>query len=68
MEKAEKIDFSNRPKDTMNESGGMPHCPFWFFGNEESADKDLKDNFEIVVITHTAQQSVSYRNVTAING
>lgn len=48
MEKAEKIDFSNRPKDTMNESGGMPHCPFWFFGNEDSADKDLKEKFEVV--------------------
>ena len=47
MEDANKIDFSERPKEVKNGIGG-PSCPFWFFGNENSADNDLKKKFEVV--------------------
>lgn len=47
MEDAKKIDFSSRPKDEKNDIN-IPGCPFWFFGNEESADNDLKEKFEVV--------------------
>lgn len=46
MEKTEKIDISKRPNDKRNIGGSS--CGFWFLGNEESADKDLKEKFEIV--------------------
>lgn len=46
MEDAKKIDFSERPKEVKNGIGG-PSCPFWFFGNGDSADNDLKKKFEI---------------------
>lgn len=46
MEDAEKIDFSDRPKEVKNDTWGG-HCSFWFFGNEDSADNDLKKKFEI---------------------
>lgn len=47
MEKAKKIDISSRPKDEKNDIN-IPGCPFWFFGNEDSADNDLKENFEVI--------------------
>lgn len=45
MEKAKTIDFSDRPKD---EKGVNPSCPVWIFGDEKSADKDMKEKFEII--------------------
>ena len=45
MEDAKKIDFSERPKDAKNVN---PSCPVWIFGNEDSADNDLKEKFEVV--------------------
>lgn len=47
MERAKKIDISERPIDVKNGIGGAS-CPFWFFGNENSADNDLKEKFEVV--------------------
>lgn len=36
-------------QDKSPESRGIgTHCPFWFFADEKSADKDLKQMFEIV--------------------
>ena len=51
MENAKKIDFSSRPKDEEikhKDGTNAPGCAFWFFGNEDSADKDLKEKFEVV--------------------
>lgn len=48
MEKSEKIDFSNRPKDEDVKNTWGAGCPVWIFGNEKSADKDMKEKFEIV--------------------
>lgn len=45
MENTEKIDLTKRPKD---ERGVNPSCPIWIFGDENSADKDLKEKFEVV--------------------
>lgn len=42
----EMDNIQKRPKDEKNTYGGG--CPFWFMGDEKSADKDLKDKFEIV--------------------
>lgn len=47
MEETKTIDFSNRPKDQKNGIGGAS-CPIWIFGNEKSADNDLRGKFEIV--------------------
>lgn len=46
MEDAKKIDFSERPKEVKNGIGGSS-CSFWFFGNEDSADNDLKNAFMV---------------------
>lgn len=46
MENTEKIDISKRPKGTRNIGGAG--CGFWILGNNDSADKDLKEKFEIV--------------------
>lgn len=49
MENAKKTDFSGRPIDVnMKDPIGGAGCSFWFFGNEDSADNDLKKKFEIV--------------------
>lgn len=51
MEDAKKIDFSGRPKDEEikhKDGTNAPGCPIWIFGNEESADNDLKEKFEVV--------------------
>lgn len=49
MEDAEKIDISNRPSEKDAHEGiGGAGCPFWFFGDEKSADKDMKEKFEVV--------------------
>ena len=44
MEKTKKIDLSGRPNEEKNVD---PNCPTWIFANEESADNDLKNKFEI---------------------
>lgn len=46
MENSKTIDLSERPSEVKNGIGG-PSCAFWFFGNEDSADNDLKKKFEI---------------------
>lgn len=48
MEKTEKTIVSNGTKPEEVKNGwDIPHCLF-FFGNEDSADNDLKEHFEIV--------------------
>lgn len=47
MEKSKTIDISNRPKDTKNDTL-IPGCPVWIFGDEKSADTDMKEKFNIV--------------------
>lgn len=51
MEDAKKIDISGRPADEEvkhKDGTNAPGCPFWFFGNEDSADNDLKEKFEVI--------------------
>ena len=47
MEKAKTIDFSNRKKKKKNDTL-IPGCPVWIFGDENSADTDMKEKFNIV--------------------
>lgn len=48
MENAEKIDFSERPIEREVKHGiGGAGCAFWFFGNEDGADNDLKNAFMV---------------------
>lgn len=50
MEKTKTIDFSNRPKDesVKNDNTWGAGCPWWIFGDEKSADADMKEKFNIV--------------------
>ena len=45
MEETKTTDFSARPAD---EKGVITGCPFWFFGDEESATNDMNEMFDIV--------------------
>lgn len=47
MEEAKKIDISNRPNDVKNDTW-IPSCPVWLFGDETSADMDMKGMFNII--------------------
>ena len=47
MEDAKKLDIAGRPKEIKNDIN-IPGCPVWIFGNEDSADNDLKEKFEVV--------------------
>ena len=48
MEETKKTNLSNGTKQNTDDGLGMPGCPFWFFGDENSADNDLKKKFEVV--------------------
>lgn len=48
MENAEKIDISGRPSNEERNGIGGASCGFWIFGNEKSADNDMKEKFEVV--------------------
>ena len=48
MEKAKKIDISNRPNDEQVKNTWGSSCPIWIFGDEKSADTDMKEKFNIV--------------------
>ena len=64
MEDAKKIDFSDRPKEVKNDTWGSS-CSFWFFGNEDSADNDLKKKFEICDdLGHAASIRYHFPNIS----
>lgn len=44
MEETKTIDFSERP----DEKGVITGCPWWIFGDEDSAITDLSACFEVV--------------------
>lgn len=46
MEKTNTFDFAERP--SAEEKGVITGCPFWFFGDEDSATEDLTALFEVV--------------------
>lgn len=48
MEKAKTIDFSNRPSNEERNGVGGGSCPFLWFGDENSADADMKEKFNII--------------------
>lgn len=44
----ETKNIPDRPKNEERNGIGGASCPIWFFGNEKSADNDLKGKFEVV--------------------
>lgn len=47
MEKAEKVNYVKETDERVKNDTWTPSCPFWIFGNEDSAKKDLDDKFEV---------------------
>lgn len=49
MEKTKTVNTNKNTSDerVKNDTWGAG-CPFWFFGNKDSADNDLKDRFVVV--------------------
>lgn len=45
MEKSKTAHFGKKPKD---ERGVTPSCPWWIFGDENSANNDLEKVVEVV--------------------
>lgn len=41
-------DFFSKIFTNLSWGIGGAGCPYWFFGDEKSADKDLKKHFTIV--------------------
>ena len=50
MENSKKINTAKGPlqDERVKNTIGGASCPFWIFGNKNSADKDLQGKFEIV--------------------
>lgn len=50
MEKSKKINTNEKSTEQVKNNGdwGGSSCPIWILGNENSADNDLKEKFEIV--------------------
>lgn len=50
MENAKKTNPANEVADerVKRTGGGGSSCSFWIFGDDESADNDLKDTFEVI--------------------
>lgn len=48
MEKAEKVNSSKTTDERIKNDTWTPGCPFWIFGDKDSAKNDLKEKFEIV--------------------
>lgn len=48
MENTKKVNPNEKSTEQVKKDWGGAGCPFWFFGNEDSAKKDLKGKFEIV--------------------
>lgn len=48
MENAKKVNIDEKPTERVKNTSGGGSCPFWIFGDEESAKKDLDDKFEVV--------------------
>ena len=48
MEKAEKVNPTKGADERVKNGTWTPSCPWWIFGDKDSADKDLKEKFEVV--------------------
>lgn len=49
MENTKKTVLTERPNETEKDGarGVTPGCPFWIFGKEEDAEKDVNKHFEV---------------------
>lgn len=48
MEKSKEVNFTKATEEKVKNDWGGGSCPWWIFGNEDSAKKDLYDKFEVV--------------------
>lgn len=48
MEKSKTLNSTKETINNLNGDWGGGGCSFWIFGDEKSADNDLKDKFDIV--------------------
>lgn len=48
MEKTEKVNSAKETDERVKNDTWGGGCPWWIFGNKNSADKDLKEKFEVV--------------------
>lgn len=48
MEKTKTANPNEKPNERVKNTIGGAHCPIWIFGDEKSADNDLKGKFEVV--------------------
>lgn len=47
MEKSKKINSTKELDEKVKNDWGGSGCPFWVFGDKNSADNDLKEKFEV---------------------
>lgn len=47
MEETKANVICDKDVKTSGDDGWGSGCPFWFLGNEKSADADLKEKFEV---------------------
>ena len=48
MEKAKTANLNEKSDERVKNDWGGGHCPFWVFGDEDSAKNDLDHAFEVV--------------------
>lgn len=48
MEKTEKVNPNEKSDERVKNDTWGGSCPWWIFGDEKSADNDLKGKFEVV--------------------
>ncbi len=48
MENAKKTNPTKEPDERVKNTIGGSGCPFWIFGNKDSAKKDLDSVLEVV--------------------
>lgn len=48
MEQTKKSTVQNTTVKTNGDDGWGGGCPWWIFGNEQSAENDLKDKFNVI--------------------
>lgn len=48
MENSKATNPTKETDERVKNDTWTPSCPFWFFGNEDSAKKDLDEKFEVI--------------------
>lgn len=48
MEKSKTLNPNEKPNERVKNTSGGSGCPFWIFGDKDSANNDLNKKFEII--------------------